>query len=272
MLGVEFPILAFGRCSRRGGGGHPGRADSACSGPWPTRPTSSTWTSPGSRSRPGAVVTASTSCLPAKYAGADEGGIDADTVRQLLPPAQQFVEEILRRYGVPELPADMRSGSQRNVLANVASKGYEPLLDVAFAHDITLVASALGAPPPSLLGRAHDAGVVVAALAGNLSTRSATTRRGSTSSWRRAPRRGATPARSPPWCSCPRSSTPSHPPRCWRRVASATDDNRGRAGARGAGRVVRLGVAHDRGGRDPARGETEVPPSGLSATPSGPGH
>ncbi len=37
------------------------------------------------------------------------------------------------------------------MLANVASKGYEPLLDVAFAHDIALIASALGAPPPSLI-------------------------------------------------------------------------------------------------------------------------
>jgi NAD(P)H-dependent flavin oxidoreductase YrpB (nitropropane dioxygenase family) len=107
--------------------------------------------------------------LPAKYAGADEGGIDADAVRQLLPASQQeFVDEILRRYGVPELPADM-AGSQRNVLANVASKGYEPLLDVAFAHDMALVASALGAPPPGLITRAHEAGVAVAALAGNLS-------------------------------------------------------------------------------------------------------
>ena len=32
--------------------------------------------------------------LPTKYAGADEGGIDRDTVRQLLPPEQEeFVDE-----------------------------------------------------------------------------------------------------------------------------------------------------------------------------------
>ena len=40
--------------------------------------------------------------LPQKYAGADEGGIDRESVRQLLPPTQQeFVDDILRRYGVP---------------------------------------------------------------------------------------------------------------------------------------------------------------------------
>jgi NAD(P)H-dependent flavin oxidoreductase YrpB (nitropropane dioxygenase family) len=49
---------------------------------------------------------------------------------------------------------------------NVSPRGYEPLLDVAFGHDIGLVASALGPPPPDLVERAHGAGVVVAALAG----------------------------------------------------------------------------------------------------------
>lgn len=169
MLGVEFPILAFSHCrdvvaavTKAGGFGvlgavahTPEQLDVDLG--WIEEQTHG--------GRYGVDL-----LLPAKYAGADEGGIDADAVRQLLPVAQQeFVGEILRRYGVPELPADMRSGSQRNVLANVASKGYEPLLDVVFAHDIALVASALGAPPPSLLERAHGAGVAVAALAGNLS-------------------------------------------------------------------------------------------------------
>src|SRR3546814_17842261 len=49
---------------------------------------------------------------------------------------------------------------------NVSPKGYGPLLDVAFDHDIKLIASALGPPPPDLVERAHNAGVLVAALAG----------------------------------------------------------------------------------------------------------
>jgi NAD(P)H-dependent flavin oxidoreductase YrpB (nitropropane dioxygenase family) len=168
MLGVEFPILAFSHCrdvvaavTRAGGFGVLG----AVAHTPEQLDVDLAWIEEQTRGgRYGVDL-----LLPARYAGADEGGIDAETVRQLLPAAQQeFVDEILRRYGVPELPEDLKSGSERNVLANVASKGYEPLLDVAFAHDITLVASALGAPPPSLLTRAHDAGVVVAALAGNL--------------------------------------------------------------------------------------------------------
>ena len=49
---------------------------------------------------------------------------------------------------------------------NVSPKGYEPLLDVTFGHDIKLIASALGPPPPDLVERAHASDVVVAALAG----------------------------------------------------------------------------------------------------------
>jgi NAD(P)H-dependent flavin oxidoreductase YrpB (nitropropane dioxygenase family) len=168
MLGVEFPILAFSHCrdvvaavTRAGGFGVLG----AVAHTPEQLDVDLRWIEEQSRGgRYGVDL-----LLPAKYAGAEEGGIDADAVRQLLPASQQeFVDEILRRYGVPELPEDLRAGSERNVLANVAAKGYEPLLDVAFAHDIALVASALGPPPPSLITRAHGAGVVVAALAGTL--------------------------------------------------------------------------------------------------------
>jgi NAD(P)H-dependent flavin oxidoreductase YrpB (nitropropane dioxygenase family) len=168
MLGIEFPILAFSHCrdvvaavTKAGGFGVLG----AVAHTPEQLDVDLTWIEEQTRGgRYGVDL-----LLPAKYAGADEGGIDADAVRQLLPAAQQeFVDEILRRYDVPELPEDLRTGSQRNVLANVASKGYEPLLDVAFGHDIALIASALGPPPPGLLTRAHDAGVSVAALAGTL--------------------------------------------------------------------------------------------------------
>jgi NAD(P)H-dependent flavin oxidoreductase YrpB (nitropropane dioxygenase family) len=101
--------------------------------------------------------------LPPKYVGADEGGITADQVRALLPPEHQaFLDDLLARYAIP--PKDtgrMPVGAG----LNVSPKGYEPLLDVAFAHPIKLIASALGPPPPDLVSRAHDRDVVVAALA-----------------------------------------------------------------------------------------------------------
>ena len=106
--------------------------------------------------------------LPQKYAGADDGGIDRDTVRQLLPPEQQaFVDDILRRYGVPELDDETKSLIWgRGGTLSISPKGYEPLLDIAFAHQIRLIASALGPPPPDLIERAHASDVAVAALAG----------------------------------------------------------------------------------------------------------
>jgi len=70
-------------------------------------------------------------------------------------------------FAIPDLPD--AAGSQSPLdLMRVSPKGYEPLLDVAFAHRIRLVASALGGPPQALINRAHAAGVSVAALAGNV--------------------------------------------------------------------------------------------------------
>ena len=146
MLGVEFPILAFSHCrdvvaavTRAGGFGVLG----AVAHTPDQLDVDLTWIEEQTKGgRYGVDL-----LLPVTYAGAEEGGIDAEAVAQLLPAQQEFVDDILRRYEVPELPADLRLASPRNVLANVASKGYEPLLDVAFAHDIALVASALGPPP-----------------------------------------------------------------------------------------------------------------------------
>ncbi|MCV7062298.1 nitronate monooxygenase, partial [Mycolicibacterium vaccae] len=100
-----------------------------------------------------------------KYVGAESGGIDADQIRDLLPEEHRaFLDDMLARYGVP-----VPDNGQRLSLGaglNVSPKGYEPLLDVAFAHDIKLIASALGPPPADLVARAHANDVVVAALAG----------------------------------------------------------------------------------------------------------
>jgi len=74
-----------------------------------------------------------------------------------------FVDDLLTRYGVPELPGHIpaASGSIR-----VSAQDADNLLDVAFGHPIRLVASALGPPPAELVTQAHDRGVVVAALVG----------------------------------------------------------------------------------------------------------
>jgi NAD(P)H-dependent flavin oxidoreductase YrpB (nitropropane dioxygenase family) len=170
MLGIEFPILAFSHCrdvvaavTNAGGFGVLGAVAHT-----PERlEVDLAWIEAEVKGRPYGLDL----LLPQKYAGADEGGLDREAVRSLLPPEQQqFVDDILRRYDVPEL-----SDEQRRELAgnrggmSISPKGYEPLLDVTFAHDVKLVASALGPPPPALIERAHANGVAVAALAGRVS-------------------------------------------------------------------------------------------------------
>lgn len=103
--------------------------------------------------------------LPPKYIGAEQGGIDAQQARELIPEGHRtFVDDLLVRYGIPAVTDRQRSSSAGGL--HISPKGYQPLLDVAFAHDIRLIASALGPPPPDLVERAHNHDVLVAALAG----------------------------------------------------------------------------------------------------------
>lgn len=164
MLGVEFPICAFSHCrdvvaavTNAGGFGvlgavahSPKRLDSEL-----------TWIEEQTGGKPYGVDL----LLPPKYVGAEQGGIDRQQVAELLPAEHRaFVDDLLVRYGITQ-PAGQQPRTTGGGL-NISPKGYEPLLEVAFAHDIRLIASALGPPPADLVERAHDHDVVVAALAG----------------------------------------------------------------------------------------------------------
>ena len=166
LLGIEFPILAFSHCrdvvaavTKAGGFGVLGAVAHS-----PDQlEVDLAWIDDEVGGKPYGVDV----LLPQKYEGADAGGLDREAVRQLLPAEQQqFVDDILRRYEVPDLPDDQRSELAHRGAMNVSPRGYEPLLDVTFGHPIRLIASALGPPPPQLIERAHAADVAVAALAG----------------------------------------------------------------------------------------------------------
>lgn len=106
--------------------------------------------------------------VPEKFAGAEEGGLDPSQLRGLLPEEHRaWVDDLLDRYGVPPMPEG--DASFRGVGGmRVDPKSMAPLLDVLFAHQTRLVASALGPPPAHFIERAHAAGIPVAALAGNV--------------------------------------------------------------------------------------------------------
>ncbi len=166
MLGVEFPILAFSHCrdvvaavTNAGGFGVLG----AVAHTPKQLEIDLTWIDEHVGGKPYGVDL----LLPQKYEGAEEGGLDREALRQLLPAEQQaFVDDIMARYQVPALDDEQREAVSRLGGMNVSPKGYEPLLDVAFEHPIKLIASALGPPPAALIERAHADDVLVAALAG----------------------------------------------------------------------------------------------------------
>ena len=102
--------------------------------------------------------------VPAHYIGDEQGGLEASDLEAFIPQEQRdFVKELLERYGVPELPQDREASSG---LLSWSAKGAASLLDVALQHHPRLIANALGSPPPDMIKRAHDGGLIVAALAG----------------------------------------------------------------------------------------------------------
>jgi NAD(P)H-dependent flavin oxidoreductase YrpB (nitropropane dioxygenase family) len=166
LLGIEFPILAFSHCrdvvaavSKAGGLGVLGAVAMS-----PEQlEIELEWIEGELKGKPYGVDL----LVPASYIGIEEGGLNADTLADMIPEGhRQFLEEMLDRYDVPPLPA----GEQlpRNVgLLSWSHKGAQPLLDVALSRpDIRLVANALGPAPEFMVEAAHGRDVVVAGLVG----------------------------------------------------------------------------------------------------------
>lgn len=106
--------------------------------------------------------------VPEKFAGSEEGGLGRGELRELLPDEHRaWLDDLLARYDVPPAP-DPDAGLRGIGGMRIDSKSMAPLLDVLFAHDTKLVASALGPPPAYFIERAHSAGIPVAALAGSV--------------------------------------------------------------------------------------------------------
>ncbi|MGW1322900.1 NAD(P)H-dependent flavin oxidoreductase [Streptomyces antibioticus] len=93
-----------------------------------------------------------------------EGVTEADVEAMIPEGHRRFVRETLAKYGVPELAEGEASGWRiTGWMEQVARRQ----LDVALGYPIRLLANALGSPPADVVARAHDRGVLVAALAGS---------------------------------------------------------------------------------------------------------
>jgi NAD(P)H-dependent flavin oxidoreductase YrpB (nitropropane dioxygenase family) len=165
-LGIEFPIFAFSHCrdvvaavTNAGGIGVLGAVAHSPAG----LEVDLAWIDEQVGGKPYGVDL----LLPVKFAdtAADRAGAAAPpSADELFPPdTVAFVDGILSRHGVPELGGEPMP---RRGIMSVSPEANSTLLDVALAHDIKLLASALGPPTPELIERAHARDIVVAALVG----------------------------------------------------------------------------------------------------------
>lgn len=167
-FGVEYPIFAFSHCrdvvaevSRRGGFGVFGAAsvdaeqleielrwiDEHCGGKpygvdvlWPAR-TADT----GTR---------------------DRTKLGEELAAKIPTIHRQFVRDVLTANGIATRPIDAPFKIKRRISGT--SAGTRPMVEIALAHPLVrLFVSALGTPPPDVIGEFHEAGVKVGALAGS---------------------------------------------------------------------------------------------------------
>jgi NAD(P)H-dependent flavin oxidoreductase YrpB (nitropropane dioxygenase family) len=104
--------------------------------------------------------------IPAKLARGDPNDLIASLRAQIPEEHIRFVEGLMKKYGIPPRDGNALEGGEYVAAVNTDPGIVSELLDVAFSHRIRLIASALGTPPPYLVDRGKDAGVIVAALVG----------------------------------------------------------------------------------------------------------
>lgn len=172
LLTIEFPILAFSHCrdvvaavSKAGGLGVLGAVAHS-----PEQlEIDLAWIEAEVGERPYGVDL----IVPARYAGDENGGYTLEDIRQLIPAEHQaFIDDILRRYEVPELlERDAQAGGRGLERAGGGAAPFSaaaagPQLEIALAHRTAFVANALGPPPQFLIDRVKEEGRLVGALAG----------------------------------------------------------------------------------------------------------
>src|ERR671923_2235591 len=166
MLGIEFPIFAFSHCrdvvaavTNAGGFGVLGAVAMSAD----QLETELTWIDERVKGKPYGL-----DLLFPTVSGLGQTAVEATSMDELIPDAhRQFVDGMLKRYNVPELPEDVqRELSTRGGSLSLARRTYAPMFEVAYAHGVKLIASGLGSPPADIVDEAHRNGAAVLALAG----------------------------------------------------------------------------------------------------------
>ncbi|MGY2874654.1 NAD(P)H-dependent flavin oxidoreductase YrpB (nitropropane dioxygenase family) [Marmoricola sp. URHA0025 HA25] len=158
-LGIEYPIFAFtpsekvaAAVSRAGGLGVLGAVRFNDAG---ELDETLTWLDGNTDGKPYGVDVVMPMKIPTEGTSVD--------LKDLIPGEHiSFVEETLRKLGVPPLP----EGEGREGVLGWLHSMARSHVDVALKHRPVLIANALGTPPNDVIEQAHAKGVLVAALAG----------------------------------------------------------------------------------------------------------
>ena len=167
MFGIEYPIFAFTHCrdvvaavSKAGGLGVLGAV-----GYSPEQlEMELTWIDEHVDGKPYGVDFV----MPNKamdVAGGDPSQLRAQVQEMIPQQHKEFVDELIDRFDLPRGEVQQGDGGMGGVVGWIPEVAHQ-LVDVAFAHPISLVVNALGTPPPDVIELAHSHGVKVAALAG----------------------------------------------------------------------------------------------------------
>ncbi len=157
-FGIEFPIFAFSHCrdvvaavSKAGGLGVLGAVAFS-----PEQlEIELNWIDEHIDGKPYGVDVV----MPASYAGSDLSELEKMIPEQHI----HFAEELMKKYKIPALPEDEPPTQS---LLGWTHEGARPQVDIAFSHPIKLLVNALGVPPQDVIDKAHERGVLVAALVG----------------------------------------------------------------------------------------------------------
>ena len=167
-LGIEFPIFAFSHCrdvvaavTNAGGFGVLG---ALAFGPERLE-IELNWIDEHVNGKPYGVDFA----MPVNYVGKG-GGADAsfEALDAMIPQTHRdFVDSLLARYDVPELPPELQGGPVAAAGLGVDEMGPNQV-EICLAHpNVKMIVNALGPPPQYVVERAHECGLLVGGLAGS---------------------------------------------------------------------------------------------------------
>ena len=163
-LGIEFPLFAFSHCrdvvaavTNAGGFGVLGAVMHSAA----TLEVELQWIDEHVAGKPYGIDLLIPNNMEDK-----EGAVTDAELRARIPPEHiKYVNDLMHQHGIET--DDLWSGDYDDRDSNgMREAGAARLLDVAFKHPIKLFVNALGVPPPSIMQRARDNGVLVGALAG----------------------------------------------------------------------------------------------------------